>query len=46
VYAARFEFLEVNNNGIISVISSEGEVLEELVINDCPEITGLFFSKV
>lgn len=46
VYAARFEFLEVNNNGIISVISPEGEVEEELLINDCPEITGLFFSKV
>jgi hypothetical protein len=46
VYAARFEFLEINNNGIISVLSTEGEVEEELLIADCPEITGLFFSKV
>jgi len=46
IYAARYDFMEVNPNGIISVITPEGEVLEELIINDCPEITGLFFSKV
>lgn len=46
IYAARFDFMEVNQNGIITVLSDQGEVEEELVINDCPEITGLFFSKV
>ena len=46
LYAARFDFVEASANGIISVITPDGEVEEELVVNECPDITGLFFSKV
>lgn len=46
IYAARFDFTEVSKNGIITVINEDGEVDEELLVNDCPEITGLYFSKV
>lgn len=46
VYAARFDFTEVSKNGIITVLNTDGEVDEELVVHDCPEITGLYFSKV
>ena len=46
LYAARFDFTECSKNGIISVITPEGVVEEELQVSDCPEITGLFFSKV
>jgi len=28
------------------VLNSDGEVNEELLVHDCPEITGLYFSKV
>jgi len=36
----------VSKNGIISVLSETGDLDEELLVNDCSEITGLFFSKV
>lgn len=45
LYAARYDFNECSTNGIISVITPEGDVEEELVVNDCPEITGLYFSR-
>lgn len=46
IYAARFDFTEVSKNGIITVLNTDGEVEDELLVNDCPEITGLYFSKV
>lgn len=46
LYVARYEFTECNKQGLISVLNDQGEIEEELTLNDCPEITGLFFSKV
>lgn len=47
VYVARFDFKENSKNGLISVLNGEtGVVDEDLVVNDCAELTGLFFSKV
>ena len=46
LYVARYDFSEINKNGLISVLSDTGEVDEELMVTDCSEITGLFFSKV
>jgi sugar lactone lactonase YvrE len=46
IYVARYDFSEVSKNGIISVLSETGDLDEELLVNDCSEITGLFFSKV
>ena len=46
VYVSRFDFTEVNKNGLISILSDTGELEEELVVHDCAELTGLFFSKV
>ena len=46
LYVARFDFTEANNNGLISILSDSGECEEELVVQDCSELTGLFFSKV
>ena len=43
---ARFDFAEANNNGLISILSDQGECEEELIVQDCSELTGLFFSKV
>ena len=40
------DFSEINKNGLITVLSDTGEVDEELLVQDCSEITGLFFSKV
>ena len=31
---------------MISVLSESGECEEELIVHDCAEITGLYFSKV
>ena len=46
IYVARFDFTECSKDGIISILSENGELTEELLVNDCSEITGLFFSKV
>lgn len=46
LYVARYDFHECSKNGIISVLNENGEVESELLVQECPEITGLFFSKV
>lgn len=46
LYAARYDFSECSKNGIISVLNDNGTVETELLVQDCPEITGLYFSKV
>jgi DNA-binding beta-propeller fold protein YncE len=47
LYVARFDFTECNKNGVISVLHGDTGVLEEeLIVQDCSEITGLYFSKV
>ena len=46
LYVARFDFSECSRNGLISIVNPEsGEVESELVVGECPEITGLYFSK-
>jgi len=45
LYVARFDFTDFSQDGLISVLNSSGEVLHELTIANCPEITGLYFSK-
>lgn len=46
LYVARYDFTECSKNGIISILNETGELQEELVVHDCSEITGLFFSKM
>jgi hypothetical protein len=44
LYVARFDFAEISKHGLISVLNDEGEILDDLQINDNPELTGLWFS--
>jgi len=46
LYVARYDFTEANQNGLISILSESGELEEDLIVHDCAELTGLFFSKV
>lgn len=46
LYVARFDFTEVNGHGLISILSDAGEHEEDMIVHDCSELTGLFFSKV
>jgi hypothetical protein len=46
LYVARYDFSESSNKGVISVLNEGGEVRSELTLNECAEITGLYFSKV
>lgn len=46
LYVARYDFTECSQNGIISVLNTNGDLESELSVSDCPEITGLYFSKV
>ena len=45
LFVARYDFTDCSKHGLISVLNQEGAVEEELAVQDCPEITGLFFSK-
>ena len=46
IYVARFDFKEVAQDGLISVLNPDsGEVDHELIVPNASEITGLFFSK-
>lgn len=46
LFVARFDFTECSKHGLISILNQDGTVEEELTVHECPEITGLFFSKV
>lgn len=46
LFVARFDFTDFTKHGVISILNGDGLVEEELQVQDCPEITGLFFSKV
>lgn len=46
LYCARYDFNECSKSGVISVLNENGELESELMVQDCPEITGLYFSKV
>eukprot|EP00347_Sterkiella_histriomuscorum_P002308 403368657 len=46
LYVARYDFNECSKNGVISILNENGELESELMVQDCPEITGLYFSKV
>ena len=46
LFVACYDFSECEKHGAIVVLSEKGELEEELVVADCSEITGLFFSKV
>ena len=46
LYVARYDFSECSKHGIISILNDNGELTSELSVGDCPEITGLYFSKV
>ena len=46
LYVARYDFHDISKNGVISILNENGEVESELLVAECPEITGLFFSKV
>ena len=43
---ARFEFGNLSDEGIIDVLRPTGELLQTISIPNCPEITGLTFSKL
>jgi len=45
LYVARFEFGNLSDEGIIDVIKPSGELVQSIGIPNCPEITGLTFSK-
>ena len=46
LYCARYDFNECSKTGVISILNENGELECELMVQDCPEITGLYFSKV
>ena len=46
LFVARFDMPEMSNNGTITIINEKGEWVTDLVIPQCPEITGLWLSKL
>lgn len=46
LYVARYDFTESSANGLISILEENGEHEEDLIVQECAELTGLFFSKV
>ena len=46
LFVARYEMPEMSNNGVITIINEKGEWITDLVIPQCPEITGLWLSKL
>jgi sugar lactone lactonase YvrE len=45
LYVARYEFQQVSEEGVISVINHKGNVINNITIPGCPEISGMTFSR-
>ena len=45
LFVARYDFPDSSNDGLISILGEKGELVGEIIIPDCPEITGLQFSN-
>mmetsp|Transcript_32473 Transcript_32473/g.31730 ORF Transcript_32473/g.31730 Transcript_32473/m.31730 type:complete len:142 (+) Transcript_32473:457-882(+) len=45
LYVARYDFAECSRNGLISVLNENGDLEFDILVNECPEITGLYFSR-
>ena len=45
LYVARFEFEACTDKGIITVLSEDSEVIEEIKLPGLPELSGLYFSR-
>ena len=45
LYVARFDHHENKTDGMVTVITIEGEVLSNLIVRSFPEITGLCFDS-
>merc|ERR1712070_1345219 len=44
LYVARFDFAETSKHGMITVLNEDGEAIDDLMVNDAPELTGLWFN--
>lgn len=44
LYVVRYDFRDQAENGLITILNSEGELESEIVLPNAPEITGLSFS--
>jgi len=45
LYVARFEFSGGLEEGVISVVNSQGQIKENFTLQGVPEITGIAFSR-
>ena len=45
LYVARFDHLEQKADGLVTVLSDEGEVQANLIVRNFPELTGLCFDS-
>ena len=46
IYVANFDFSEYSKNGLISILSPEGILINTFTVPSAPEITSLSFSKI
>ena len=45
IYVANFEFSTMSADGMITVLNPEGAIVDNILVNGAPEITGMTFSK-
>lgn len=45
LYVARYEFQQISEEGVISVLNHKGAVINNITIPGCPEISGMTFSR-
>lgn len=46
IYVARFDFAQVSDHGVITILNEKAEIEDEIKLPKLPEITGLYFSKI
>lgn len=45
IYVARFDFAQISDHGVITILNEKAEVEDEIKLPKLPEITGLHFSS-
>ena len=46
LYVSRYEFQQLSGDGMVSVLNMNGQLVENIMITGCPEISNIHFNKV
>ena len=46
LYVSRYELAQLSSSGMVSVLNMNGQLMENIMIQGCPEISNIHFNKL